>query len=137
MLQPSRNSWIGVSSDFNKLHEHVPALRILCKSLARDTFDRSSCSGCHSGRGGAQNATDPRTIILQITSRNDGRSSLPQDHQGPPIFEVLQPAIFFLPARYWHHCENGYIALSTSPHFALNGRHLMTELACSYVGRDI
>src|SRR5215468_10059017 len=44
----------GVSLIFNKLHEHVPALRALCKNLAHDTFEPIKAAAVvTSGRGGA------------------------------------------------------------------------------------
>ena len=59
----------GVSLIFNQLDEHVPALRALCKNLARKTSERVSAAAIMtSGRGGAlkchYDAED--LVILQI-----------------------------------------------------------------------
>ena len=127
----------GVSLIFNKLHEHVPALRALCKSLAHDTFEPIKAAAVvTSGRGGALECHyDPEDlIILQIagTKRWQIFNSPAKSPEGPPIFDqVLQRGdLLFLPARYWHHCENGpHRSLHISLIFTrLNGRHLMTEL---------
>jgi hypothetical protein len=138
----------GVSLIFNGLNQHVPAMGALCKNIARDTSERISAAAIvTSGRGGALVCHyDPEDlIILQIagTKRwqvfsspvvNPVQGSAPaRPPKGPPIFDqVLQQGDFlFLPAGYWHHCENG-------PHRSLhvcilfeppNGRHLMTALA--------
>ena len=59
----------GVSLIFNRLDEHVPALRALCKNLARDTSEQISAAAVMtSGRGGALKCHyDPEDlIILQI-----------------------------------------------------------------------
>jgi ribosomal protein L16 Arg81 hydroxylase len=136
----------GVSLVFNSLNEHVPALRTLCKNLARETLEQVSAAAIvTSGRGGAFECHyDPEDlVVLQIagTKRWQVFSSLmanpvPGNVARPPdevpVFDrVLQPGdLLFLPARYWHHCENG-------PHRSLhvcilfvppNGRHLMTAL---------
>jgi ribosomal protein L16 Arg81 hydroxylase len=136
----------GVSLVFNMLHEHVPALRALCKNLARDTLEQISAAAVvTSGRGGAAKCHyDPQDlIILQIagTKRwhvfnspivNPVPGLAARSPEGPPIFDqVLQPGdLLFLPARYWHHCENGphrslHVSIMFTP---LDGRHLMTEL---------
>ena len=89
-----------------------------------------------SGRGGALECHyDPEDlVILQIagTKRWQVFNSPAKSPEGPPIFDqVLQPGdLLFLPARYWHHCENGpHRSLHVSLIFTRpNGRHLMTEL---------
>src|SRR5215470_838768 len=55
----------GVSLVFNKLHEHVPALRALCKNVARDTLEQISAAAVvTSGRGGAFECHhDPEDLI--------------------------------------------------------------------------
>jgi ribosomal protein L16 Arg81 hydroxylase len=137
----------GVSLVFNKLHAHVPALRALCKNVARDTLEQISAAAVvTSGRGGAAECHfDPEDlIILQIAgtkrwqvffnspSANPVLGIAATPPEGPPIFDqVLQPGDrLFLPARYWHHCENGpHRSLHVSILFAPpNGRHLMDEL---------
>jgi len=136
----------GVSLVFNKLHEHVPALRALCKNVARDTLEQISAAAVvTSGRGGAAECHfDPEDlIILQIAgtkrwqvfnppSANPVPGIATTPPEWPPIFDqVLQPGDrLFLPARFWHHCENGpYRSLHVSILFAPpNGRHLMDEL---------
>ena len=136
----------GVSLVFNMLHEHVPALRRLCKNVARDTLEQIGAAAIvTSGRGGAAECHyDPQDlIILQIagTKRwqvfnspivNPVSGSAARSPEGPPIFDqVLQPGdLLFLPAKYWHHCENGphrslHVSILFTP---LNGRHLMNEL---------
>jgi ribosomal protein L16 Arg81 hydroxylase len=137
----------GISLIFNRLDEQVPALRVLCKNLARDTSERISAAAIMtSGRGGALKCHyDPEDlIILQIAGTKRWQvfgspivnpvpgiaAKLPPE--GPPVFDrVLQPGDFlFLPAGHWHHCENG-------PHRSLhvcilfvppNGWHLMKAL---------
>jgi ribosomal protein L16 Arg81 hydroxylase len=127
----------GVSLLFNKLHEHVPALRALCKNLARDTLESTKAAAIvTSGRGGALECHYDLEdlIILQIagTKRWQVFNSPATSPEGPPIFDqTLQPGdLLFLPARYWHHCENGPDrSLHVSLIFTrLNGRQLMTEL---------
>jgi ribosomal protein L16 Arg81 hydroxylase len=137
----------GVSLIFNRLDEYVPALRALCKQLARDTSERIGAAAIMtSGRGGALKCHyDPEDlIILQIAGTKRWQvfnspivnpvpglaaGSPPED---PPAFDrVLQPGDFlFLPAGHWHHCENG-------PHRSLhvnilfvppNGRQLISAL---------
>src|SRR5262245_46252360 len=108
----------GVSLVFNMLHEHVPALRALCKNLARDTLEQIGAAAVvTSGCGGAAKCHyDPEDlIILQIAGTKRWHvfnspvdSGIPsRSPERPPIFDqVLQPGdLLFLPARYWHHCE--------------------------------
>jgi ribosomal protein L16 Arg81 hydroxylase len=137
----------GVSLVFNRLEQHVPALRTLCRNIARSVPERVGAAAiATSGRGGAleihHDAED--LIILQIagTKRwliygcpviNPVKGvATGQPPKGPPVFDrVLQPGDFlFLPAGYWHHCENG-------PHRSLhmgilfvppNGRDLLAVL---------
>ena len=114
----------GISLIFNKLDEHVPALRALCKNLARDTSERVGAAAIMtSGRGGALKChfDSEDLIILQIAGTKRwqifsspivnpvaGIGERPPP-EGPPVFDqVLQPGdFFFLPAGHWHHCENG------------------------------
>ena len=136
----------GVSLIFNLLDEHVPALRTLCKNLARETLEQiSTAAVVTSGRGGAlechydledliilQIAGTKRWQVFSSPTVNPVPGIAARSPEGPPIFnQVLQPGdLLFLPARYWHHCENGpHRSLHVSILFApLNGRHLMTEL---------
>jgi ribosomal protein L16 Arg81 hydroxylase len=146
----------GVSLIFNQLDKHVPALRVLCKNIARDTSEQITAAAIvTSGRGGALECHyDPEDlIILQVAGTKrwqvfgpsvadplqDAAAARPP--QGPAVFDhVLQPGDFlFLPAGQWHHCENG-------PHRSLhvgiffdppNGRHLMTPLASQLLSDEI
>ena len=136
----------GVSLVFNMLHEHVPALRRLCKNLARDTLEQISAAAVvTSGRGGAIKChyDDQDLIILQIAGTKSWRvfnspignsvsNMAAGSPEGPPVFDqVLEPGdLLFLPARFWHHCENGP---NRSLHVSIlfippNGQHVMTAL---------
>jgi ribosomal protein L16 Arg81 hydroxylase len=137
----------GTSLLFNQLDEHVPALRALCKNLERKTSERVSAAAIMtSGRGGALKCHyDPEDlVIIQIAGTKrwqvfdspvvnpvSGLTKSPPEHLTPVFDQVLRPGDFlFLPAGYWHHCENG-------PHRSLhvvilfvppNGRNLMKAL---------
>ena len=123
----------GVSLIFNMLHEHVPALRALCKNLARDTLEPIKAAAVvTSGRGGALECHyDPEDlIILQIAgtkrwqvfnSPSSTRSGHAEDHQRGRRFSIkcCSQAIFSF-------CRQGigitarmvHIALSTSLSFS-------------------
>jgi ribosomal protein L16 Arg81 hydroxylase len=138
----------GVSLVFNRLEEHVPALRALCKNIARDIPEWIRVAAvATSGRGGAFRCHyDPDDlIILQIAGTKRWQVfgcpvlnpivgiEAGQPPADPPVFDhVLQPDDFlFLPAGHWHRCENGrhrslHVAIGFIPP---NGRHLLTALA--------
>jgi ribosomal protein L16 Arg81 hydroxylase len=137
----------GISLAFNQLDEHVPALRALCKNLERKTSERVNAAAIMtSGRGGAlKHHYDPEDlVILQIVGTKRWQVfdspvvnpvkdlvKSPPEHLTPVFDQVLRRGDFlFLPAGYWHHCENG-------PHRSLhvgilfvppNGRNLMKAL---------
>jgi len=136
----------GVSLIFNRLDKYVPALRVLCKSIARDTLEQISAAAVvTSGRGGAIKChyDDQDLIILQIAGTKSWRvfnsavgnsvSNMAEESpEGPPVFDqVLEPGdLLFLPARCWHHCENGpnrslHVSIIFMPP---NGQHVMTAL---------
>jgi len=138
----------GVSLIFNQLDKHVPALRVLCKDIARDTSEQITAGAIvTSGRGGAlKRHYDPEDlIILQIAGTKRWQVFGPAVNnpvqgvtvelppQGPPVFDhVLQPGDFlFLPAGQWHQCENGsnrslHVGIFFEPP---SGRDMMTMLA--------
>jgi ribosomal protein L16 Arg81 hydroxylase len=137
----------GVSVIFNLLEEYVPAIRVLCKNLERDTSERVGAAAIvTSGRGGALKCHyDPEdVVVLQVagTKRWQVFSSpvvnpvpgIPEKlpPEGPPVFDrLLEPGDFlFVPAGHWHHCENGgHRSLHISVLFVPpNGRQLMTAL---------
>jgi ribosomal protein L16 Arg81 hydroxylase len=107
----------GVSLIFNRLEEQVPALRVLCNNIASQTSEHIRAAAIvTSGRGGALEChyDDQDLIILQIAGTKRwhvfGASSIPgRSPEGSPVFDrVLKPGdLLFLPAREWHHCENG------------------------------
>jgi ribosomal protein L16 Arg81 hydroxylase len=139
----------GVSLIFNQLEKHVPALRVLCKNIARHTLEQISAAAVvTSGPGGALEChrDDEDLIILQVAGTKHwhvfGPSAVAgRPPQGPPVFDrVLQPGDFlFLPAGQWHHCENGphrslHISILFDPP---NGRHLMATLASQLLSDEI
>ena len=118
----------GVSLIFNKLDEHVPALRALCKNLARNTLEPVNAAAIvTSGRGGALECHyDPEDlIILQIagTKRwqvfNSPATITGRDGAAEFSIKCCSPAIFSF-------CRQGIgitarmvrIALSTSLSFS-------------------
>jgi ribosomal protein L16 Arg81 hydroxylase len=145
----------GVSLIFNRLDKHVPALRALCKSIARDTLEQIHAAAVvTSGRGGALKChyDHEDLVILQIAGTKRWRvfgcpignpvsGIAERSPEGPPVFDqVLQPGdLLFLPARYWHHCENGpnrslHVSILFMPP---NGRHLMTALVSKLSSDEI
>jgi JmjC domain len=139
----------GVSLIFNQLEKHVPALRVLCESIARHTSERISAAAVvTSGRGGALKChiDDEDLIILQVAGTKRwqvfGPSVVPgRPPEGPPVFDrVLQPGdVLFLPSGQWHHCENGphrslHVSLLIVPP---DGRHLMTTLVSELLSDEI
>jgi ribosomal protein L16 Arg81 hydroxylase len=136
----------GVSLIFNRLEKQVPALGVLCNNIASQTFERISTTAVvTSGRGGALEChyDDQDLIILQIAGSKRWHVFGVSDRcpEGSPVFDrVLKPGnLLFLPAREWHHCENG-------PHRSLhlsilfdppNGRYIMDMLASQLVSDEI
>jgi ribosomal protein L16 Arg81 hydroxylase len=139
----------GVSLIFNQLEKHVPALRALCKNIARQTSEQISAAAIvTSGPGGALecHCDEPDLVILQIAGTKRWQVFGPsavvgRPPEGPPGFDrVLQPGDFlFLPAQHWHHCENGpYRSLHLSILFQPpNGWHLMATLASQLSSDEI
>jgi ribosomal protein L16 Arg81 hydroxylase len=136
----------GVSLIFNRLENQVPSLRVLCNNIASQTFEHIRAAAViTSGRGGALEChyDDQDLIILQIAGTKRWHVFGVSDRrpEGSPVFDrVLKPGdLLFLPAREWHHCENG-------PHRSLhlsilfdppNGRHIMELLASQLVSEEI
>jgi ribosomal protein L16 Arg81 hydroxylase len=136
----------GVSLIFNRLEKHVPALRVLCNNIGSQTFERISAAAVvTSGLGGALEChyDNEDLIILQIagTKRWHVFGVSDRSPEGSPVFDrVLKPGdLLFLPAREWHHCENG-------PHRSLHlsilfdppdGRYIMEILASQLVSDEI
>jgi ribosomal protein L16 Arg81 hydroxylase len=138
----------GVSLIFNLLDEHVPALRTLCKNLERETLESVKAAAIvTSGPGGALKChyDDEDLVVLQIAGTKRWQvfnspivnpvrgvaKKAPPEGLKPAFDEVLEPGDFlFLPAGYWHHCENGpHRSLHVSIAFVPpNGRHLVRAL---------
>ena len=136
----------GVSLIFNRLENQVPALRVLCNNIASQTFEHIRAAAIvTSGRGGALKChyDDQDLIILQIagTKRWHVFGVSDRSPEGSPVFDrELKPGdLLFLPAREWHHCENGpYRSLHLSILFdPPNGRHIMEMLASQLVSEEI
>ncbi len=138
----------GISLIFNRLDQHVPALRALCKNLERKTLERVSAAAIMTnGRGGALKChyDDEDLVIVQIAGTKRWQvfnspvvnpvpgvaKRSPPDGLTPVFDQVLQPGDFlFLPAGHWHHCENGprrslHVCILFVPP---NGRSLMKTL---------
>jgi ribosomal protein L16 Arg81 hydroxylase len=136
----------GVSLIFNRLENQVPALRVLCNNIASQTFEHIRAAAVvTSGRGGALEChyDDQDLIILQIagTKRWHVFGVSDRSPEGSPVFDrVLKPGdLLFLPAREWHHCENG-------PHRSLHlsilfdppdGQYIMEMLASQLMSDEI
>lgn len=146
----------GVSLIFNDLDDYLPALRVLCRNIASRTAEQVSAGAIvTSGPGGAieRHYDSEDLVILQIAGTKrwyvygppvinpaKGMPSV-RDPLGPLVLdEVLRPGDFlFLPAGYWHHCENGP---GRSLHSGIffdppNGRHLITALAREWLSDEI
>jgi ribosomal protein L16 Arg81 hydroxylase len=137
----------GVSLLFNRLDEHIPALQALCNNIASRTAEQIFAAAIvTSGHGGALKChyDNEDLLILQVAGtkrwqvfgspvRNPiaGIREEPAPDDPPEFDHVMRPGdLLFLPAGYWHHCENGperslHIGLLFDPP---RGRHLMAAL---------
>jgi bifunctional lysine-specific demethylase and histidyl-hydroxylase NO66 len=145
----------GVSLIFNGLENYVPALSTLCRQLATATAEQITAGAIvTSGSGGAieRHYDSEDLVILQIAGTKrwhiygspvsnpvKGMPAVPFPGGAPIFDEVLTAGDFlFLPAGYWHHCENGP---GRSLHCGIffdppNGRHLVTGLAKTWLSDD-
>ncbi|MEJ0025884.1 MAG: cupin domain-containing protein [Rhizomicrobium sp.] len=114
----------GASLIASRLDRHVPALGVLCADIARRTAEEIYAGAiATTGTGGAFTLHyDPQDLlILQLEGSKRWLihgppvdfpvGGMPEQAppQGAPLFdETLAPGdLLFLPAGYWHHCENG------------------------------
>ena len=146
----------GVSLIFNLLDEYAPALRTLCKNIARTTSERVCAAAViTSGRGGAFKChyDTEDSVILQVAGTKHWKVfNFPVVNPVPgmaersppegltPIFDqMLQPGdLLFVPAGYWHHCENGphrslHVTITILPP---NGRDFMEALVSQLSSDD-
>jgi hypothetical protein len=139
----------GVSLIFNRLDQYVPALHILCNNISVRTSEQINATAIvTSGAGGALqcHCDYEDLLILQIAGtkrwRVFGTSAVPgRPPEGPAVFDrVLEPGnLLFLPARQWHHCENGpdrslHVSILFEPPDA---RYLMATLAAQLLSDEI
>jgi hypothetical protein len=114
----------GASVIFNRLDHYVPHLNRLCRAIAGEAAEEVTANAIvTSGKGGAisKHFDHEDIAILQIAGTKrwqvfgppvinpvKGMAIDPPPQGGPHFDEVLQPGDWlFLPAGYWHHCENG------------------------------
>ncbi len=114
----------GASVIASRLDRHVPALGALCADIARRTGEEIYAGAiATTGAGGAFALHyDPQDlVILQLEGRKrwlihgppvdfpvGGMPEQTPPRNTPLFDETLEPGdLLFLPAGYWHHCENG------------------------------
>ncbi|MEI9992134.1 MAG: cupin domain-containing protein [Rhizomicrobium sp.] len=114
----------GASLIASRLDLQVPALGVLCADIARRIAEEVYAGAiATTGTGGAFALHyDPQDLlILQVAGSKRWRihgppvdfpvGGMPEQSPpaGAPLFdETLAPGdLLFLPAGYWHHCENG------------------------------
>jgi len=136
----------GVSLIFNRLENHVPALRVLCNNITRQTFEHIRAAAViTSGHGGALEChyDDQDLIILQIAGTKRWHVFGVSDRRPDcsPVFDgVLKPGdLVFLPAREGDDFESGphrslHISILLNPP---NGRCIMEMLASQLVSDEI
>jgi ribosomal protein L16 Arg81 hydroxylase len=155
-LNESRFDWAAFSSlmdqganlIFSRLDEYVPRLWRLCHRIAEQTGEQVTAEAIvTSGKGSAlpQHYKTEDICVLQIAGSkrwqlcgpavvNPVKSMLDQPTpQSAPFFdEVLRAGDFlFLPAGYWHRCENGpgrslHVSIVFEPPY---GRDVVASLA--------
>jgi ribosomal protein L16 Arg81 hydroxylase len=145
----------GVSLIFNGLEDYLPALRTLCRHISMTTAEQITAGAIvTSGSGGAieRHYDSEDLVILQIAGTKrwhiygspvsnpvKGMPAVPFPGGAPIFDDVLHAGDFlFLPAGYWHHCENGP---GRSLHCGIffdppSGRHLVTALAREWLSDE-
>jgi hypothetical protein len=138
----------GAHIIFGRLDEYVPSLWRLCRQIAEQTGERVTAEAIvTSGKGCAlpQHYNNEDICVLQMAGSkrwqlcgpavvNPVKSMLDQPTpQSAPFFdEVLRAGDFlFLPAGYWHRCENGagrslHVSILFEPPY---GRDVVASLA--------
>ena len=114
----------GASALMYSVDVHVPALGILCADIRSRIAERISATAIvTTGSGGAlkRHFDDVDVVVLQVEGTKRWKIFAPsvvlvvkgtlaqQPPESDSIFdEVLQPGdLLFVPAGYWHQCENG------------------------------
>lgn len=114
----------GASLIAEPLNAHVPALGALCQDIGKRLGEQVKAAAVvTTGRGGAVGRHfDPfDLVVLQMEGSKrwtihgspvvdpvEGMPEQPPPSGEPAFDDVVRPGDFlFVPAGYWHHCENG------------------------------
>ena len=148
----------GASLVSSRLDRYMPALGALCGDIRAHVAEYATAGAVMTtGSGGALRLhyDNDDIIVLQLEGSKrwmiygqpvanplHGMPEQPKPQSSPIFDEVLRPGDFlFLPAGYWHHCENGpelslHVVILFRPPSGLHAVHaLMPQLLAEEIFR--
>ncbi len=139
----------GVSVIVETFERHIPALNALCRNISAHTGERVLVNAfATTGPGGALRThyDEEDALMLQIEGSKRWQifgpavadpvkgMTKPAAPGGAPLLDqVLEPGdLLFVPAGYWHHCENGpgrslHLVVSLVPAVALYALRVLVQ----------